>query len=118
MAGQPRPGEEFLGKYRILRVVGEGGMGQVYAAHHLLLDKSIAIKVLSREVSTNPDHVTRFLNEARNAAKIQSEHVCRVMDVGTAENGLPYMVLEFLEGLDLSQRLEQHGPLGVEEVKQ
>ncbi len=116
MAGQPRPGEEFLGKYRILRVVGEGGMGSVYAAHHLLLDKSIAIKVLSREVSKNPDHVTRFLNEARLAARIKSPHVCSVMDVGQLDDGRPFLVMELLEGGDLAAALRARGPLPIWDI--
>ena len=113
---QPRPGEDFLGKYRILRVVGEGGMGQVYAAHHLLLDKSIAIKVLSREVSQNPEHVTRFLNEARLAAKIRSPHVCSVMDVGQLDDGRPFLVMELLEGGDLSSALRARGTFPIWDI--
>lgn len=112
----PKLGDLIVGKYRIEKLIGKGGMGAVFAAQHELLGQRVAVKFLLGDIVTNPEAVQRFLNEARNAAKIQSEHVCRVMDVGTAENGLPYMVLEFLEGLDLSQRLEQHGPLGVEEV--
>ncbi len=113
---QPRPGEDFLGKYRILRVVGEGGMGQVYAAHHLLLDKSIAIKVLSREVSQNPDHVTRFLNEARLAARIKSPHVCSVMDVGQLDDGRPFFVMELLEGGDLSAVIRARGTVPIWDI--
>ncbi len=111
----PKIGDLIVGKYRIEKLIGKGGMGAVFAAQHELLGQRVAVKFLLGDIVTNQEAVQRFLNEARNAAKIQSEHVCRVMDVGTAENGLPYMVLEFLEGLDLSQRLEQHGPLGVEE---
>ena len=117
MAGaQPRPGEVFLGKYRILRVVGEGGMGVVYAAHHLLLDKGVAIKVLSRGVSDNPDHVTRFLNEARLAARIKSQHVCSVMDVGQLDDGRPFLVMELLEGGDLAAALRARGPLPIWDI--
>jgi serine/threonine protein kinase len=113
---QPRPGEDFLGKYRILRVVGEGGMGQVYSAHHLLLDKSIAIKVLSREVSKNPEHVTRFLNEARLAARIKSPHVCSVMDVGQLDDGRPFLVMELLEGGDLASALRARGTFPIWDI--
>ncbi len=117
MAGdQPRPGEDFLGKYRILRVVGEGGMGLVYSAHHLLLDTPIAIKVLSREVSRNPDHVTRFLNEARLAARIKSPHVCSVMDIGQLTDGRPFFVMELLEGGDVAAALNARGPLPIWDI--
>ncbi len=112
----PKVGDLIVGKYRIEKLIGKGGMGAVFAAQHELLGQRVAVKFLLGDIVTNQEAVQRFLNEARNAAKIQSEHVCRVMDVGTAENGLPYMVLEFLQGVDLSQRLEQGGPLGVEEA--
>jgi serine/threonine-protein kinase len=111
----PKPGEIVAGKYRIERIIGKGGMGAVLSAQHELLGQRIAIKFLLGEIAQNPEAVARFNNEARNAFKIQSEHVCRVMDVGT-ERGMPFMVMEFLEGLDLSQLLEKRGALPVEEA--
>jgi serine/threonine protein kinase len=111
----PKPGEVVAGKYRIERIIGKGGMGAVLSAQHELLGQRIAIKFLLGEIAQNPEAVARFNNEARNAFKIQSEHVCRVMDVGT-ERGMPFMVMEFLEGLDLSQLLEKRGALPVEEA--
>jgi serine/threonine protein kinase len=91
-------------------------MGVVYAAHHLLLDKGVAIKVLSRGVSDNPDHVTRFLNEARLAARIKSPHVCSVMDVGQLDDGRPFLVMELLEGGDLASALRARGPLPIWDI--
>jgi serine/threonine-protein kinase len=111
----PKPGEVLAGKYRIERIIGKGGMGAVLAAQHELLGQRIAIKFLLGEIAQNQEAVTRFNNEARNAFKIQSEHVCRVMDVGN-ERGMPFMVMEFLEGQDLSQLLESRGALPVEEA--
>jgi serine/threonine-protein kinase len=111
----PKPGEVVAGKYRIEKIIGKGGMGAVLSAQHELLGQRIAIKFLLGEIAQNPEAVTRFNNEARNAFKIQSEHVCRVMDVGT-ERGMPFMVMEFLEGNDLSQLLEKRGALPVEEA--
>jgi serine/threonine protein kinase len=111
--GQPEVGSLFVGKYRIERKLGQGGMGAVYAATHELLHQRVAIKVLSPGVVADGEVVTRFLNEARSAARIVSDHVVRVTDVATLESGVPYMVLELLHGSDLSQVVEQRGPLPV-----
>jgi serine/threonine protein kinase len=107
-------GDVLAGKYRIERILGVGGMGVVVAAHHLQLDEKVAIKFLLPEALGSAEAVARFEREARAAVKIKSEHVARVSDVGTLENGSPYMVMEFLEGGDLSAWLEQNGPLAVE----
>ena len=92
-------------------MLGAGGMGIVAAALHLQLDERVAIKFLLPEVLGNPEAVGRFTREARAAVKIKSEHVARVIDVGTLENGAPYIVMEFLEGQDLAAYLQAHGPL-------
>ncbi|HEY4014211.1 MAG TPA: protein kinase [Polyangiaceae bacterium] len=109
-------GDVLAGKYRVDRVLGAGAMGIVVAAHHLGLDNRVAIKLLVPDMLSNEDAVARFAREARAAAKITNEHVTRVLDVGTLENGAPYMVMEFLEGVDLHQRLQQTGPLPVEQA--
>jgi len=95
------------GKYQIGRLLGRGGMGVVVAAHHLLLDTEVALKFLT---TTEPELVARFSREARAAARIQSEHVARVLDVGALPNGPPFMVMEYLGGEDLSQILAR-GPV-------
>lgn len=111
--GLPEPGDLIAGKYRVERLLGKGGMGAVFAAQHELLQQRVAVKLLLTEIAGGQEAVSRFLNEARAAARIQNENVARVMDVGTQENGLPYIVMEYLEGLDLSQVLEQRGPVSV-----
>ncbi len=111
-----REGDVIAGKYRIEKVLGVGGMGAVVAAHHLELDSKVAIKFLLPQTLSHPDAVTRFANEARRLRKIQSEHVARVYDVGTLENCAPYMVMEYLEGSDLSALLAQQGPLALDEA--
>ncbi|CAN5650999.1 hypothetical protein BH09MYX1_BH09MYX1_30620 [soil metagenome] len=111
----PKPGEIVAGKYRVEKIIGKGGMGAVLSAHHEMLGQSIAIKFLLGEIAQNPEAVQRFNNEARNAFKIQSEHVCRVMDVGE-HKGMPFVVMEFLRGGDLSQMVEQRGALPVPEA--
>ncbi len=109
------PGEVFAGKYRIERVLGQGGMGVVLAAHHLQLDELVAIKVLHPTFATQPDQVERFLREGRAAVKIRSEHVARVSDIGTVD-GVPYMVMEFLEGHDLGEIVKARGKQSVDDV--
>ncbi|MGO9836142.1 MAG: protein kinase domain-containing protein [Polyangiaceae bacterium] len=111
-----REGDVVAGKYRVERVLGAGGMGIVVAASHLQLQQRVAIKFLLSGVVAGPDSTVRFLREARAAARIQSEHVARVLDAATMEDGTPYMVMEFLEGRDLAALLEQRGPLPLEEA--
>jgi serine/threonine-protein kinase len=99
-------GAVLAGKYRVERLLGQGGMGVVVEARHTQLDDRVALKFLLPEYSANPDAAARFLREARAAVKIKSPHVARVSDVGTLENGAPYMVMEYLEGADASRVLE------------
>jgi serine/threonine-protein kinase len=91
-------------------------MGVVVSARHETLDQHVAIKFLLPTYLQNQEAVLRFLREARAAAKLQSAHVARVIDVGKLENGAPYMVMEFLEGRDLAQELEVRGKLPVTEA--
>jgi serine/threonine-protein kinase len=112
MAGV-RAGDVIGGKYRVDRFLGAGNMGIVVAAHHLQLDQRVAIKFLGPAAVAEADVVKRFAREARAAAKITSEHVARVMDVGALENGAPYMVMELLEGADLAAWVRDKGPLPV-----
>ena len=105
------PGQVLAGKFQVERVLGQGGMGVVVAAHHLVLGQRVAIKFLLPEALTNGEAVERFLREARAAVRLRSEHVGRVIDVGTFDGGAPYIVMEYLEGVDLSQYLARSGPL-------
>lgn len=98
-SGLPKVGDRLLDKYRIERLVGQGGAGVVYAAHHEALDQRVALKLLLAEPES--EAAIRFVNEAKLAARITSEHVCRVMDVGTLPTGVPYIAMEYLEGRDL-----------------
>ena len=116
VASTVKPGDVLVGRYRIERVLGEGGMGVVLAAEHLMLGERVAVKLLLPEAAQIPEVVPRFQREARAAAKIQSEHVARVMDVGALEDGRPYLVMEYLEGRDLAAELEARGPLPIEEA--
>ena len=95
-------GAVLANRYRVERVLGQGGMGVVVKAMHLQLRQPVAMKFLLPEVLGNPQIVQRFLREAQAAVRLKSEHVARVIDVGSLESGAPYMVLEYLDGSDLS----------------
>ncbi len=114
-----QPGDLLDGKYRIERILGEGGMGIVLAATHRELGSAVAIKLVRAEAARHPEALARFQREARIAAQLRGDHVARVTDVGAlpAEHGgLPYMVLEYLEGTDLAVLLKQRGPLPIDEA--
>ena len=105
------PGQILAGKYRVDRVLGAGGMGVVVAATHLQLEERVAIKFLLPEALQNAEAVARFGREARAAVKIRGEHVARVVDVGALETGAPFMVMEYLDGHDLSQLIHDRGAM-------
>jgi eukaryotic-like serine/threonine-protein kinase len=100
-------GDLLAGKYRVEKVLGFGGMGVVVSAFRGDLEQRVAVKFLSQAAAERPDAAERFRREARAAAKIRSEHVARVLDVGTLDTGLPYMVMEFLEGNDIAEELRR-----------
>ena len=114
MAPPVRVGEILEAKYRVEQVLGAGGMGVVVAARHLALGERVAIKLLVDRLGSSPHAVTRFLREGRAAARIRSEHVARVHDVGTLPTGIPYMVMEYLPGRDLGALVREEGPLPVD----
>jgi serine/threonine-protein kinase len=101
------------GKYRVDGVLGEGGMGIVVGATHLQLGQRVAIKFIRQQTSQDEHAVARFIREARAAVALSDEHVTRVLDVATLESGVPYMVMEYLAGVDLGQVLRRDGPLPV-----
>jgi serine/threonine-protein kinase len=105
--------ELIAGKYQVIRVIGQGGMGVVVEARHTTLDERVAIKMLLPGYSLQADSTPRFIREARAAVRIKSPHVARVSDVGTLDDGRPYMVMEYLEGCDASQLLRDAGPLSI-----
>jgi serine/threonine-protein kinase len=109
----PVPGSVIAGKYRVEGIVGAGGMGVVVVAYHVALAQRVAIKFMLRQAASDENAVGRFLREARAAAALSNEHVTRVLDVGTLENGAPYMVMEFLAGFDMSEALRRDGPMSI-----
>lgn len=107
----PAAGELVADKYEVLRVLGAGGMGVVVAARHRTLGQLVALKLLSPGAVQSPEARERFLREARLAVAFKSEHVARVIDVGTLAGGAPYIVMEYLEGCDLRSLSDREGPL-------
>jgi serine/threonine-protein kinase len=107
----PQPGEVLDGKYRIEHLLGEGGMGAVAKATHLLRRAPVALKFMSLALLSLPDAIERFVNEGVAASQIDSDHVVKIFDVGRMPNGAPYLVMEYLDGCDLSDLLERQGQL-------
>jgi serine/threonine-protein kinase len=112
------PGTLLAGKYRVDRVLGQGGMGVVVAATHVYLAQRVALKFLLPQFLHDQTTVERFLREARASAALRGEQVCRVSDVGTLETGSPYIVMELLDGSDLATILGTQGRLPVELASQ
>jgi eukaryotic-like serine/threonine-protein kinase len=100
-----------IGNYRLEREIGRGGMGVVYLATHVALERSVALKLLLPELAQDASVVARMLQEARCAAQITGHHVVRVIDVGQLEHtGQPFIVMEYVAGVDLARWLEREGP--------
>ena len=101
----------IAGKYRLIRVLGKGGMGSVWLAEHLSLHTPVAVKLIDSEVAKNPGARSRFDQEAQLAARIRSAHVVKVLDHGVTDDGLPYIAMECLAGESLRERLRAKGRL-------
>ncbi len=101
----PSPGDVVCGKYVIDRELGEGGMGILFAATHRALHQKVAIKFLKSKYASEAGARERFLREARAAAAITSEHAARIQDVDETDTGLPFIVMELLDGTDLDRLL-------------
>ena len=114
MSIYPEAGETIEGKYRIEGYIGEGGMGAVARATHLIRKAPVALKFMSPTAMYQTGGVERFLNEAVAASALKSEHIVQVFDVGTLPNKAPYLVLEMLEGRDVATLLEAEGQGGVD----
>ncbi|MCA9694581.1 MAG: protein kinase [Myxococcales bacterium] len=112
---EPRPdslfGTVLADRYRVLDVIGKGGMGKVYLAEHVAIGKRVAIKVLSQAYCHRPDQVKRFLREARAASTIDHPNVIDTSDFGEMDNGSVFFVMEYLQGTDLGKTIRKRGPL-------
>src|SRR5215472_2341701 len=110
----PAPGEVIDGKYRIERLLGEGGMGAVAKATHLLREAPVALKFMNPGATGLAGAAERFRNEAVAASRIESDHVVRIFDVGQLPSGSLYLVMDYLEGRDLAELLAREGTPGLD----
>src|SRR6478752_1767536 len=108
---KPAVGDVIGGKYRIVRLIGDGGMGTVYEARHEFLETSVALKFLHADLAKRAGLGSRFLQEARVSAQIRSPHVTHVTDVDQTADGSPYLVMELLHGEPLQQAMDRMGKL-------
>lgn len=113
--GRFLPGVLLGGRYRILNMLGKGGMGEVYRATDLTLGQSVALKFLPAAAASNPHLLERFHGEVRVARQVSHPNVCRVYDIGEAE-GLPYISMEYVDGDDLGALLQRIGRLPAEKA--
>ena len=111
--GDPLIGQTLAGRYHIVRKIGEGGMGIVYEAMHVVIEKRVALKVLREDFSHRPDVVERFRQEAKSASRIGHEHIIDISDFGVTAQGAHFFVMELLSGRDLAEELELRGCLPV-----
>jgi len=110
------PGQIIGGKYKVLHLLGRGGMGEVVAAEHLQLRHTVAIKLITPRAGLASEMVVRFLQEARATVRLRNEHIARVIDMGTLDSGLPYIVMEYLDGRDFEGILRVNGRLAADEA--
>ena len=110
------PGLLVTPTVRLTRPLGAGGMGSVWVADHLALKTEVVVKFMSKELAQSPDAVARFSREAAAASQVKSPHVVQTFDHGVTTDGVPYIVMELLEGTDLAQHLEQRGRMTPAEV--
>jgi eukaryotic-like serine/threonine-protein kinase len=109
-------GHVIGGKYRVEKLIGHGGMGTVWQGVHTTLNHKVAIKFIKPTYASHPDARKRFEIEARAAAKLRTKHAVQVHDFGVTEEGIPYLVMEYLEGRSLSDHLMDVGPMTGKEV--
>ena len=105
-----------IGNYRLVRLLGEGGMGMVFDAQNDSVGGRVAIKILRADVASRPDVVTRFFNEARAANAIDHPGIVRIFDSGFTQNGAAYLAMEFLSGEPLRTRIARGGPILLDEI--
>src|SRR3954452_2106214 len=109
--GDPLIGETLAGKYRVEQRLSVGGMGAVYRGTHVLMGKTVAIKVLRPSLAADEKIVARFSREARAASKISHPHALSVTDFGEDEGGIVFLIMEFLDGRTLKEIIRRDGPL-------
>jgi tRNA A-37 threonylcarbamoyl transferase component Bud32 len=112
-AEDPNIGRILGERYKILRQIGEGGMGLVYEAEHVAIEKRVALKILRDDFSSRSEVVERFKQEAKSASRIGNAHIVDISDFGTTPSGASYFVMELLDGDDLANILQAEGTLPI-----
>jgi eukaryotic-like serine/threonine-protein kinase len=113
----PLIGKVLSERYRIVKKIGEGGMGAVYQAEHALIEKKIALKILFQDLTRRPDLIARFLQEAKSASRIGHENVIDISDFGQSPDGLVFIAMEYLDGQDLGKALKKSGAMEWERAR-
>lgn len=113
VSADSRVGQLIADKYRLLRLLGRGGMGEVYEARHVVVGRRFALKFLREHLARGPDSLARFMREAQAAGALDSEHIAAVLDFDTAADGSPFLVMEYLAGESLAALLAREGQLPV-----
>jgi eukaryotic-like serine/threonine-protein kinase len=114
----PLVGETLAGKYLIEELIKTGGMGAVYRGKHILMDKRVAIKVLRPSLAVDDHVVARFSREAKAASRISHPHAVNVTDFGESENGVVFLVMEYLDGQTLKELIKSRGPMALHQVSE
>jgi serine/threonine-protein kinase len=114
VAQDPLLGTTLAGNYQIQSVIGHGGMGVVYKARHVLMDRTVAIKMLRSQLISDSMTVKRFQQESKAASRINHPHVITVYDFGISTSGQPYIVMDYLKGISLAEIIRSEGHVGVE----
>jgi serine/threonine-protein kinase len=123
MPPQPEePGDPYMGKtiadrYKVIGKLGEGGMGVVYLAEHVFIEKKVAVKILSEDFARKADLVARFMQEAKAASKIGHENIIDITDFGETASGSVFFVMEYLEGADLAHHIRDAGAMPLDRVR-
>src|SRR6266852_5291814 len=112
----PLLGQTLAGKYLVEKLIKRGGMGAVYRGKHVLMDKTVAIKVLHPSLAVDDDVVARFSREAKAASRISHPHAVSVTDFGESENGVVFLVMEYLDGRTLKEIIRSEGPMPLHRV--
>ncbi len=113
---EPQEGQLVTNNIRLLRPLGAGGMGAVWLADHLALHTQVVVKFISDELAKNADALMRFKREAAAASQVKSPHVVQTLDHGIRDDGVPFIVMEHLEGHDLADHIDAHGKMSKQDV--
>src|SRR5689334_6407605 len=110
-AGDALVGHTLVERYKLTRKIGEGGMGAVYEAQHVVIGKPVAVKVLRDKYLDRPEVAQRLVQEARLASSIRHEHIIDITDSGSTSDGRTFVVMELLDGRSLAELIRQEGPI-------